>query len=336
VPATPGPSSIARCLFRSRGSLRRGTKLWYWQRRSHSSGFRIAPSVVLLYRSDNHPKADGEESYRSEPRAHTGVDDLIICEVLAFRGRSRSSGFRWRHFPPPFAPPAPRRTYRRPRRLLANACVCEYELFQRSKATPPARPAVAARPATPITPRPLALLAAMVATPLTVLAAPAAARLAFLVTARPRPFLMAAVTRPDDLPLALSLKGATEEMGADFLRDVLRPLLFLERFAMLDLALALCVELLRGRAGVERRLRLLLAEPLRPVRFVVVWAICPPFRFRILPPALFALPRRCAEVTDRRGHLRNISRPRLGGSPGRARPIWPIGMDPRKLARGSM
>jgi hypothetical protein len=126
---------------------------------------------------------------------------------------------------------------------------------------------------------------------LTLLAAPAATRLAFLVTARPRPFLMAALTRPDDLPLALPLNGATVEIRAGFLRDVLRPLLFLERVAVLDLALALCIEFLRGRAGVERRLRLLLAEA-RPVRFVFVWAICPPSVFRILPPALFALPTR--------------------------------------------
>jgi hypothetical protein len=141
---------------------------------------------------------------------------------------------------------------------------------------PPARPAVAARPVTPRTPRPLARLAATLATPLTLLAAPAPTPFALFVTARARPFFIAALKRLDDLPLALSLNGAAVEIRAGFL-DLLRAPFLVERVALLVLALALRAEL-RGREDVELALRPLLVGPLRPVRFVFVWAIClPPF-----------------------------------------------------------
>src|SRR4029453_3675587 len=76
--------------------------------------------------------------------------------------------------------------HRRPRRLRANACVREYELFQRSNPMPPATPANAARPGAPTATTPLLLLSP----PPRPLPPPTTTPLPWLATARTRRFAL--------------------------------------------------------------------------------------------------------------------------------------------------
>jgi hypothetical protein len=117
---------------------------------------------------------------------------------------------------------------------------------------------------------------------------------------------MAALTRLDALPLALLSNGRTVEIPAGFLRDLVRPLLLVERVALPDLPLAVRAELFRGREGAELALRLLLAARPRPVRFVFVWAICLP-PFPIFPTVAFRFTHALTCDNDARGIGAKIS-----------------------------
>ena len=150
----------------------------------------------------------------------------------------------------------------RPGRERANACVREYEWFQRSNAMPPATPA---RPAAPTAPRPLAFFATA-PRPLAFFAT-APTRLAFLATARTRPFIDLLVTSPRYL--------ATPGIRPADFGDLLA-LLLVERLAFEDFPPRLRAEFPRERAVVEPALRVLPPERLLPALLVPVWAISPP------------------------------------------------------------
>jgi hypothetical protein len=143
--------------------------------------------------------------------------------------------------------------HRRPRRLRANACVREYELFQRSNPMPPATPANAATPGATTATTPLVVLATA-PTPLPPL------------TTTPLALLAAARTRRFRLVIG----------PPDFLRDPPGLLFFVARPALEAFTPLLRAEMLRERPVVEPTLRLLPRVPFFPLRFTFVCAICPP------------------------------------------------------------
>jgi hypothetical protein len=122
-----------------------------------------------------------EKEMRNRAEAWVGFGSLAFRHLAVHRGLGLQDAHNGSH--------------RRPRRRFANACVREYELFQRSNSMPPARPANAARPATPTTATRLPFLATA-PSPLPFLAtAPsplpplATAALALLAAARTPPFI---------------------------------------------------------------------------------------------------------------------------------------------------
>lgn len=152
--------------------------------------------------------------------------------------------------------------YRRLCHRRVNACVREYELFQRSNPTPPASPAT---PAAPTAATPLALLAAKPTAP---------NRLAVLATA-PTPFRVMARTRLlIDLLFASRLCVAVRETRpADLLRDPLGALRVARR-PFIAFTLPLRAELAPERVAVRRALRPP-PEPRFPAPFVLVCGILP-------------------------------------------------------------
>ena len=168
---------------------------------------------------------------------------------------------------------------RRPRHRRPNACVREYELFQRSNAMPPAKPTVPARPAVP-TARSLLVLVATVPRPVAVLTATVPRAFALRPATAPRPsaFLATARTRPVfDLPVAPSVDRARPEIrSAGFLRDLLDALFLVDRFALEDFEPFRRAEVRRRRTVVEPVPRVPLERrvPERLDRVVFVCGIC--------------------------------------------------------------